>query len=115
MDAVFSLQRSGADAVFSFQRPGGVEQRRSGGRWRQLPPADPGTLQASLWAILKDAVPFEAVDPERMEAAAMLLADGATLEAVVDAVLYAEPGGLVRVSPKRELLRRSGPAGWRRQ
>ena len=119
-DVVVSLQRAGADAVFSFQFPvaasGVVEviEKRGGGRWPQIGEGA-SKLDASLWAILKDAVPFEAIDPERMEAAAMLLAEGATLEAVAVAVMYAEPGGLVRFKPKREPLRRTGPAGWRRQ
>lgn len=112
MDAVFSLQRAGSDAVLSLQFPdAGV--RRIGRTFTGRPVQ--AQIDASLWVILEGAVPFEALDPERLRVAAELVAGGATLEAVADAVLYAEPGGLVRVKPKRELLRRSERAGWQRQ
>jgi hypothetical protein len=117
---VFSLQRTGAgDVVFSYQFPVAasgvevVEVIRGGGRFAQIPAVD--KLDASLWAILQGAVPFEHIDPERMEAAAEMLLQGATLDAVVSAVFYTEPGGLVRLNPKRELLKRPSRSGWRRQ
>lgn len=112
MDAVFSLQRAGTDAVFSLQFPdAGV--RRVGRTFTGRPVQ--AKLEASLWVILDGAVPFEAFDPERLRVAAELVAEGATLEAVAEAVLYAEPGGLVRLKPRRELLKRSEPTAWRRQ